>query len=218
MAGGGQAGDETGSGVTVATDGLVVVVVSDVKRVLVVACDGGRGDPVELTAVKASVHRGVLQINSSDAAVVVVHGDVEHAAAHFHGNRIAVGDVAVGIRRVGRPCAGTVAMGDDAFFELAEIPDICTTQDQVCAVRPHFEEPVPGVARQTVSCFPLGVPCVGGFVVACDTVFGGEQRFAVVLNDASNWEIKVGPRIDQCLGTVVQVEFELAPRHPCVAV
>ena len=119
MAGGGQAGDEAGRGVTVATDGLVVVVVSDVKGVLAVARDGGGADPVELTAVKASIHRGVLQIDSSDAAVVVVHGNVEHATAHLHGNRIAVGDVAVGIRRVGRPCAGTVAMRDRIVRTIA---------------------------------------------------------------------------------------------------
>ena len=197
---------------------MVVGIVADVERVLAVAGDRGRAESVELTAVKAGVDRGVLQVNACDATVVVVHGDVEHATAHFHGNRVAVGDVVVGIGRVGGPCAGTVAMRDDAFPELAEVGEISATDDQVRAVRPQLVESVSGVAGQSIAGLPHRVPRVGGFVVASDAVFGGEQRFAVVLNDASDGEIKVGPRIDQGLGTVVEVEFEFSPSHPRVAV
>ena len=197
---------------------MVVGIVADIERVLAVAGDRGRAEPVELTAIKAGVDRGVLQVNASDATVVVVHGNVEHATAHFHGNRVAVGDVVVGIGRVGRPCAGTVAMRDDAFPELAEVREIGATDDQVRAVRPQFVKDVAGVAGQPVSGFPRGVPRVGVLVVASDTVFGSEQCFPVVLNNASDGEIEVGPRIDQGLGTVVEVEFEFSPSHPRVAI
>ncbi len=80
----GQTRKEGSGAVAVTTDGLVVVVVADVKRVLIVAGHRGRGGSVELTAVKARFDRGVLQIKAGDASIVVVHGDVEHATAHLH--------------------------------------------------------------------------------------------------------------------------------------
>ena len=145
VAGGGQAGNEGRGGVTVAANRLVVVVVADVKGVLIITGDRRRPESVELTAVKACVHRAVLQVNPSNAAVAVVHGNVEHTAAHLHGNRVAVGDVAVGVCRVRRPCACTVAVRDDSFSKLTEIPDISTSDDQVRAVRPQFVKSVTSV-------------------------------------------------------------------------
>ena len=49
----GQTRKEGSGAVAVATDGLVIVVVADVKRVLIVAGDRGWCGSVELTAVKA---------------------------------------------------------------------------------------------------------------------------------------------------------------------
>ena len=84
VAGRGEAGDKGRGWIAVAADRLVVSIVADVERVLAVAGDRGRTEPIELTAVKAGVDRGVLQVDTGDATVVVVHGDVEHATAHFH--------------------------------------------------------------------------------------------------------------------------------------
>ena len=193
VAGGGEAGEERRGGVAVSTDGLIVSVVTDVEGVLAVARHRGRSGTVELASVEAGVDRGVLKVETSDAAVVVVHGNVEHAPAHFHGNWIAVRNVVVGVGRVRRPSTCAVAMRDDTLSELPKAVEVSTAHDQMRAVGPQFVEDVAGVARQSVSCFPRAVPSVGVFVVPFNTVFCCEQRFSVVFDDTSNGEPKVGP-------------------------
>ena len=168
--------------------------------------------PVPLsTLVKARGDRGVLQVDASDTTVVVVHGDVEQPAAHLHGDGVAVGNVVVGVRRVGRPRTCTVAVRDDPLPELAEVVEVCTAHHQVRAVGPEFVEDVAGVAGQSVASLPSGVPRVGVLVVSSDTVFGGKQRFSVVLHDATDGELKVRPCVDQVAVAVVQFKFQLAP-------
>ena len=98
-------------------------------------------------------------------------------------------------------------MRDDAFPELAKVGEISAANDQVRAISPQFVENVAGVAGQSVAGFPSGVPRVGVLVVASDAVFGSEQRFTVVLNDAADGEIKVGPRIHEVAIAVVEFQF-----------
>ena len=109
-------------------------------------------------------------------------------------------------------------MRDDAFSELTKVGEISAANDQVCAIGPQLVEDVPCVAGQSVAGFPRGVPRVGVLVVASDAVFGSEQRFAVVLNDAADGEFKVGPRIHEVAIAVVKFQLQLAPRNPRVAV
>ena len=178
---------------------MVVVVVADVERVLVVAGHGRWTGTVQLTSVEIREHRCVGEVDASDAAVVVVHGDVQHTAAHFHRDRVAVGHVVGRISRVGRPGACAVAVRNDALLELSKVVEFCTAHDQVGSVGPQFIEDVTGVARQAVACFPRAVPRVGVFVVASDALLGGEHGFTVVLHNSSNWEFNVVPRIDERL-------------------
>ena len=134
-----------------------------------------------------------MEVETGDAAVVVVHGNVEHASAHFHGHWIAVRNVVVGVGRVRRPSTCAVAMRDDTLSELPKAVEVSTAHDQMRAVGPQLVEDVAGVAWQSVSCFPRAVPGVRVFVVPFNTVFGCEQRFSVVFDDTSNGEPKIGP-------------------------
>ncbi len=102
-------------------------------------------------------------------------------------------------------------MGDDAFTELSKAGEVSTTNDEVCSIRPQFVEDVASVVRQSIPGFPCAVPCVRSFVVAGNTVFGREQGFSVVFNDAPYGELEICPRIDQGLTAVVKLEFQFAP-------
>ena len=108
-------------------------------------------------------------------------------------------------------------MRNDPLLEAAEVAEASAADHEVVPVGPQFEEPAPSVAGQAVARFPLRVPLVGGFVVAEHAVFGRKQGFTVVFNDASNREVKRGPRVHEGTVGVVEVQFQFAPRHPGVA-
>ena len=185
---------------------------------MIVTRHRSRPGTVQLTAVEIRKHGGVCEVDSSDAPVVVVHGDVQHTAAHLHRDGVAVGHVVGRICGVGRPSACAVSMRDDPLLELAKVVEFCTADDQVGTVGPQFIEDVAGIPWQTVPRLPRAVPCVGDFVVSGDTVFGGEHGFAVVFHDAPYREFEVVPRIDERLTAVVEVQLEFTPCHPRVAV